>query len=47
MDSDFYRNEIVPINVITIILVGIVFPIFLGVILVLGKKNNKHKRLDF
>lgn len=41
IDSDFYRNEIIPLNAIIILVLGIVFPLALGMLLVMGKRKNK------
>lgn len=47
MDTDFYKDEIQPTNIAVIIVIGILFPCLLGMVLVLGKKSDKLRKLDF
>lgn len=46
-DSDFYKKEVVTVNLIIVIFISVVVPLILIVNLTIGKKNNKLVRIHF
>lgn len=46
-DSDFYKYEIVPLNICMVIFLGFVFPLVLALFLIKGHKNKRLKRVAF
>lgn len=41
IDSDYFRTNVLPLNIVVVVLLGVVFPIILTVFMVMGKRNNR------
>lgn len=42
-----YKNKILPINIVMVITLGLLIPVFLGYRLLRGKKKMRLKRIEF
>lgn len=47
IDSDLYQKEIMPLNILSAILIGLVFPFLLILLLTLGKRKQILKTVKF
>lgn len=47
IDSDMYKNEILPLNLFAIILLGLIFPLILSFFLIKGYRQKNLKKISF
>lgn len=39
--DDFYKNEVLPVNLIMVIILGLLIPVLIGISLIKNHRNNK------